>query len=64
LPDEEINYTCWELLTKIKLWAKDNGITQIYFATARDPKGFIKKYHFEFHSTILKLDLAKEKNHG
>lgn len=60
-PCEEDKYICFELLTKIKLWAKENDITQIYFATSRDPKGFIRKYHFELHSTILKMDLTKEK---
>ncbi len=60
-PCSEDKYIGFELLNKMKLWAKENNITQIYFATARDPKAFIRKYHFEFHSTILKLDLTKEK---
>lgn len=63
LPDEYAKYTGWELLTKMKVWAQENGITQIYFSTQRDPKGFMRKYHFEFYSTILKLDLTKEKSH-
>jgi hypothetical protein len=60
-PCEHDKYVCFELLTKMKLWAKENKITQIYFATSRNPEAFIRKYHFEFNSTILKLDLTKEK---
>lgn len=59
-PCEEDKYIGFELLTKMKSWAQENKITQIYFSTSRDPKAFIRKYHFEFHSTILKLDLTKE----
>lgn len=51
----------FELLDKMKQWAKENNISQIYLSTARDPKGFIRKYHFEFYSSILRLDLTKEK---
>jgi N-acetylglutamate synthase-like GNAT family acetyltransferase len=60
-PCQEDKYIGFELLTKMKLWAKENKITQIYFSTARNPEAFIRKYHFEFYSTILKLDLTKEK---
>jgi N-acetylglutamate synthase-like GNAT family acetyltransferase len=50
----------FELLTKMKLWAKENKIDQIYFMTERDPKGFIKKYHFRHYGSVLKLELNKE----
>lgn len=62
-PGEKEKYTCFELLTKMKVWAKENKIKDIYFSTSRNIEGFIRKYHFEFHSTILKLDLTKEREH-
>lgn len=55
------HYIVFELLTKIKLWAKENNLNEIYFSTKRDPKGFIRMFHFEFYSSILKIDLKKEK---
>ncbi|MFH1318319.1 MAG: hypothetical protein ABIH71_04835 [Candidatus Omnitrophota bacterium] len=60
-PCEEDKYICFEMLTKMKLWAKQNDITQIYFATQRNPEAFCRKYKFEFHSTILKLDISEKK---
>jgi len=60
-PCEEDKYIGFELLNKMKLWAQASKITEIYFSTSRNPEAFIRKYHFEFHSTILKLDLTKEK---
>jgi len=62
-PCAEDKYIGFDMLNKIKLWAKENNITQIYFSTARDIRPFIKKYHFKFYSSILKLDL-NEKNKG
>lgn len=59
IPEEK--YIGFELLTKMKLFAQENGCQSIYFATSRDPKAWERKYHFVFHSTILKLDLTKEK---
>ena len=50
----------FELLTKMKLWAKENNINQIYFMTERDPKAFIKKYHFQHYGSVLKLDLTNK----
>ncbi len=57
-PYDEERYTGFELLTKMKLFAKDNGITQIYFATQRDPKAWERKYNFKFDSYILKMEVS------
>ncbi len=59
-PDRNENYVGFELLTKMKLFAKDNDITQIYFATQRDPKAWERKYKFKLDSYILKMELNKE----
>lgn len=60
-PNANEKYTVFEMLTKMKLWALDNNITQIYFGTERDPKAWERKYHFKLHSYIMKLDLTKER---
>lgn len=60
-PVKEESYTGFELFTKMKLWARENNISQLYFITSRDPKGFIRKYHFEPYGSVLKMDLNKEK---
>jgi N-acetylglutamate synthase-like GNAT family acetyltransferase len=59
-PCEEEKHIGFELLTKMKLWAQENKVTQIYFSTARNPAAFVRKYHFEHYGSILKLDLTKE----
>lgn len=43
-----------EMLNKIRLWAKESGIDEIYFWSYRDPKGFQRKYKFELAGYILK----------
>jgi N-acetylglutamate synthase-like GNAT family acetyltransferase len=60
-PDDNERYVGFELLNKMKLWAIENNISQIYFLTHRDPKGFIRKYHFEEYGVVLKMDLNKER---
>ena len=65
-PCNDDKYIGFELLNKMKVWAREKGINDIYFSTTRNPEAFIRKYHFELHSTILMLDLSKEKEktHG
>lgn len=43
-----------ELLTRIRTWAKENNLQNIYMMTKRDYKSFMRKYHFEFCYFILK----------
>jgi len=59
-PYSEDKHIGFELLTKVKTWAKKKGLNRIYFITQRNPKGFIHKYHFEMHGSVLKMDLTKE----
>ena len=56
-PIPEEKYIGFELLTKIKLWAKDNGLTDMVFVTKRNPKVFEKKYHFKLDGYILKREV-------
>ena len=49
----------FELLTKMKLWAKEENIDKLYFITQRDPKAYIRKYHFEYHGSVLKMNINK-----
>jgi len=60
-PRRDDKYTGFELLTKVKTWAKEKGLNKIYFITQRSPEGFIHKYHFEMHGSVLKMDLTKER---
>ncbi len=59
-PVRDERYICFELLTKVKLWAKENKLEYIYFITRRDPKGFEKKYHFDYYGTVLRQKVSKE----
>jgi N-acetylglutamate synthase-like GNAT family acetyltransferase len=49
--NENIGY---ELLHKVKMWAKDNKLEFMYFITKRNPKAFEKKYKFDYHGTVLR----------
>lgn len=60
-PCKEDKSIGFELLTKVKTWAKAKGLKRIYFITQRNPRGFIYKYHFEMHGSVLKMDLTKER---
>ena len=53
-PDaNEKNIGC-ELLSKIKKWGREQGVSDIYFMTRRNPKAYQRKYHFKYHATVLK----------
>ena len=43
-----------ELLTRIRRWAADRGLTYMYFMTQRSPKAFQKKYNFKYHTTVMR----------
>lgn len=43
-----------ELLTRIRRWAAEQGATEIYFMTRRNPQAFQRKYNFRYHATVLK----------
>jgi len=53
-PVKEENYIVFELLTKTKLWAKENKLEYLYFITKRNPKAFERKYHFDYYGTVLR----------
>jgi hypothetical protein len=53
-PSREDKYIGFELLTKARLWSKEKGLNEIVTSVKRDPKGFIRKYHFEMDGYILK----------
>jgi N-acetylglutamate synthase-like GNAT family acetyltransferase len=45
---------CHELLARVRRWAADQGITEMYFMTKRNHKAFQRKYNFRYHATVLK----------
>jgi len=53
-PIGEENYICFELLTKVRVWAKDNDIQTLVFTTKRNPRLFERKYGFKYEGAILK----------
>jgi N-acetylglutamate synthase-like GNAT family acetyltransferase len=53
-PDKEERYIGFEFLTKMRLFARDSDVDWLYIMTSRKPEGYIRKYHFEFCSTILR----------
>ena len=48
---EKIGY---ELLNRIKSWAKEKQLEWIYTMTPRNPKPFMRKYKFEFYAHVLR----------
>ena len=57
-PIPEEKYVGFELLTKLKLFAKDRNIKILLMATQRNPKPWIKKYRFSIEGTILKMEVS------
>ena len=53
-PIKEEKYIGFELLTKVRLWAKEKGLYEMMASVKRDPKGFSRKYHFKLDSYLLK----------
>lgn len=59
-PDRDDKYTGWGLLNKMRLFGKDNNINLMYMMTPRNPKPFIRKYGFQFYTTVLRQKIIKE----
>lgn len=60
-PIAEENHIVFELLNKVKLWAKENKLEYIYFITKRNTKGFERKYHFNYYGTVLRKKVEEAK---
>jgi len=58
-PTNEENNIGFELLNRVKLWAKEKNLEYIYFITKRNAKGFEKKYHFKYYGTVLRKKLEE-----
>ena len=56
-PDKEERYIGFEFMTKMRLFAQENKIKYIYMLTKRNPKPYIKKYHFSFAYTMLRREV-------
>ena len=56
-PIQEERYIGFEFITKMKLWAKEKGIKSIITVVKRNPKPFMRKYHFINEGTVLKMDV-------
>lgn len=54
LPLKNEKDLCSELLLRVRRWAKDAGLKEMYFMTRRTPKAFQRKYKFQYHMTVLK----------
>jgi len=61
-PGEEEKYIGFELLTKLRLFGKDNRLNNIYMMTKRNPKAYMRKYKFEFAYTVLRRRIIDERN--
>jgi hypothetical protein len=53
-PSREEKYIGFELLTKVRLWARDKGLKEMVASVRRDPKGFERRYKFVLDSYLLK----------
>lgn len=53
-PDGNEKNVGHELLTRVRRWAAEQKVSDIYFMTRRNPKAFQRKYNFRYHSTVLK----------
>jgi len=60
-PDKEEKHIGFELLLKMRLWAKENNIKWLYTMTNRNPKPYMRKYKFEFAYTMLKRRVEDER---
>lgn len=49
-------FICFELLTKLRLWARENEIKTLIMSTKRNPKSYIRKYKFTLEGYILKKE--------
>lgn len=52
-PIREEKYICFELLNKIRLWARLHNLKKLVFNTRRNYKAFERKYGFKLDSYIL-----------
>ena len=56
-PDNEERNTGFEFLNRIKSFAKDNDVRNIYILTKRNAKAFERRYHFKYAYTMLKQEV-------
>jgi N-acetylglutamate synthase-like GNAT family acetyltransferase len=58
--DPKEKNVCFELLARMKEWAKEKNVEYIYFMTPRDYKAYIRKYKFDYYSTVLRKKVKEE----
>lgn len=56
-PEEDEKYTCYELLLKFRLWAKESGLKWLYTMVQRNYKPFKRKYGFEPYAMVLRREI-------
>jgi len=61
LPDVNEKSVCNELLARVRKWGAQLGMKDMYFMTRRSPDAFKRKYHFRYHSTLLKRRINDER---
>lgn len=56
-PDDNERLVCFELLARIRKWGSELGLKDMFFMTRRSPEAFKRKYHFKYHTTVLRRSL-------
>lgn len=56
-PDDNERLVCFELLARIRKWGTELGLKDMFFMTRRSPEAFKRKYHFKYHTTVLRRSL-------
>lgn len=60
-PDANERNLGMELLSKIRRWAREAGLKDMYFSTRRNVDAFKRKYKFRYHNTMLRRSVDDER---
>jgi len=58
IPDANERNVVNELLNRVRTWAGELGLSNMYFMTRRDPRAYARKYKFRHVKTIQKSTVA------
>jgi len=54
-------YIGHEFISRMRAWAKESQIEYLYMMTPRNPKGYTRKYKFEFYTYVMRRRVNDEK---
>lgn len=54
LPGDDSRNLGFQLLARLRAWARESGVRYLYFMTKRKAAGFARKYNFYEYATIMK----------